>query len=710
MTNQEKNWFKCLRENKIQDFKVFNKPEYKGLFGGVVNMYSQKTHFIYELLQNADDAHATMASFEILKDGLYFRHNGKVMFTVSDPEQAEQDRRVGRLGSVNSITAIGYSTKSGGADDTTIKIGKFGVGFKAVFQYTDTPMIYNTNISFRIDNFIIPTLIEEKEGVFDEGFTTCFYLPFNSKNQSKEQAYQEISTSLRKLKQPILFLQHLIKLECRIKEEEIVFEKSVDSEKSFKKGDINARYIRTKLINGKSAYSYFWFFDKKIKIEGSTFPITVGYELYQNQTIKTEVRPYLHCFFPVNDKLDMCLYLNAPFELVSNRQNITQGDINNQIFDELSSLAARTLLLLRDIGSKSNTLLLNDNIFKIVVTSDEDEYGDIVESLSPFYDKFLEILQNEAIFITEDGKYVTANEGIVAPDEIMELMNKKQLNEFIEHSPEGYDGEDFSFVYRKKDSKSSDIDKYLEDIGIREINQITFAREVTTSFLEKQDESWLKKLFEFINSESCNSLLRPVKQNYGRISEPYFRWSPIIRLSNGTFTSPYKEDKTLNVFLPSPANYTTLNIIDDRLLTDDNFKEILKKLDIKQPDEWDYIKNVIFPKGDVDNPVMSDEEMVEDLYVIYNHYMSFRVNEDNEREEFIKECSKHWILCGAEGKDTLYCLPDIYIKSDFLDKYFNRQYKYLREDVYRERFGQIWDSFLNFLDAFGVNKHVKLKN
>ena len=39
------------------------------------------------------------------------------------------------LNDITSITGLGISTKK---DDST-SIGKFGVGFKAVFQYTSTP-------------------------------------------------------------------------------------------------------------------------------------------------------------------------------------------------------------------------------------------------------------------------------------------------------------------------------------------------------------------------------------------------------------------------------------------------------------------------------------------------------------------------------------------------------------------------------------------
>jgi hypothetical protein len=72
----------------------------------------------------------------LLDDKLIFAHNGTRRFSVSNPETEDSDRASGNLGDINAITSIANSNK------TDASIGKFGVGFKAVFQYTATPRIY----------------------------------------------------------------------------------------------------------------------------------------------------------------------------------------------------------------------------------------------------------------------------------------------------------------------------------------------------------------------------------------------------------------------------------------------------------------------------------------------------------------------------------------------------------------------------------------
>ena len=91
-------------------------------------LYSERTHFIFELIQNAEDAGATELAFELFEDRLELRHDGRP-FTEAD---------------VRGVCGVGKSGKSG---DLTA-IGKFGIGFKSVYAYTQTPRIYSgTSIS-----------------------------------------------------------------------------------------------------------------------------------------------------------------------------------------------------------------------------------------------------------------------------------------------------------------------------------------------------------------------------------------------------------------------------------------------------------------------------------------------------------------------------------------------------------------------------------
>ena len=112
LSKKRQKWVEANRENDFED----------GIKRLLTDLYPDNAHFIYELLQNAEDAKASEVQFVLNTDSIEFEHNGSQLFSISD---------------VESITNIGKTTKK---DDPT-SIGKFGVGFKAVFAYTSTPEI-----------------------------------------------------------------------------------------------------------------------------------------------------------------------------------------------------------------------------------------------------------------------------------------------------------------------------------------------------------------------------------------------------------------------------------------------------------------------------------------------------------------------------------------------------------------------------------------
>ena len=98
LTEKELELFDALHIEREQDARTFNKPDYKGIWSGVVDKYKEKAHFVYELLQNADDAQATEARFQLERDRLIFRHNGTVHFTISSVNETKNK------GHINAIT------------------------------------------------------------------------------------------------------------------------------------------------------------------------------------------------------------------------------------------------------------------------------------------------------------------------------------------------------------------------------------------------------------------------------------------------------------------------------------------------------------------------------------------------------------------------------------------------------------------------------
>ena len=105
------NYRRIYDTNRDQWKALTSEPQkYEALLAG---HYSERNHFVYELLQNAEDQGARTVEFVLTQDQLVFRHDGRA-FNFAD---------------VSAISRVACSTKVNERDEDT-RIGKFGIGFK----------------------------------------------------------------------------------------------------------------------------------------------------------------------------------------------------------------------------------------------------------------------------------------------------------------------------------------------------------------------------------------------------------------------------------------------------------------------------------------------------------------------------------------------------------------------------------------------------
>ena len=91
-----------------------------------------------ELIQNAEDAGASTITFIFDKERLVVVNDGDV-FQPDD---------------VDAICSVEPGRKKN-------KIGFFGIGFKSVFNITNTPQLVSSSFNFKIENFIYPRPVDE---------------------------------------------------------------------------------------------------------------------------------------------------------------------------------------------------------------------------------------------------------------------------------------------------------------------------------------------------------------------------------------------------------------------------------------------------------------------------------------------------------------------------------------------------------------------
>lgn len=675
--------FESLHNSRLEDVKTFNKRSYRGVWSSIVDKYPESAHFVYELLQNADDAEATEVLIVLKPDQLWFKHNGKKHFDIT----AEDSDLVG---DINSITGIGDSSKT----DAQNKIGKFGVGFKAVFQYTETPEIFDDIFKFKIENYIVPTLLDHDHPERKDG-ETLFVFPF----KDKEKSYKEIKQRLDNLKNPILFLRNLqrivwrIETNSRTKAKESEYSKELIDNVDFENGAIKLEHFRLKEPNSTKEI---FLFSESIIIHGKDkHLINVGfYYDAEKKSLITNTTENIFCFFPTKETFKSCFVAHAPFLLTDNRQNLKPGErLNTDLIGLLADLAAKSVLYLRDYGIQTGTLLINENLTEIIPNYRKNSWQDLDETFEePIDEAFKKLISEERMLLSRNNKYLSVEESYIGGSrELVALISHKQLVQLREYE---YDEDDEHELFHVKniDFLKKDLAQNIGkvDNGIYEdINEYTardFASDISEQFMSLQDVKWVSKFYTFLRTHAITlwKLGEPESSYYSllyRTNHYPFRKAPIIKTQKGKWVAPFINDVTPNVYIPlKKDNGSNYNFIAEEYVQNENAMKFFRELELKEPDESDYIHQVILSKYTSLNEADDLQDYASDIVVIANYY-----NKLNERDkkEFIDSVKTKYIILGEDG--FLYEPKTIYLKSDFLQRYYSKSYKqYLNIKFYNK--------------------------
>lgn len=385
----------------------------EGISHLLTELYPDNAHFIYELLQNAEDTQATAVLFTLTPNYLRFEHNGKRLFTIKD---------------IESITSIGKSTKR---DDAT-SIGKFGVGFKAVFAYTNTPQIHSGEFNIEIQDLVCPSLIDEITSSYD----TCFVFPFNNEKKPATTAFNEVKRALLDLNEnALLFLNSIKKISYEIEE------KGKDSQK----GSIVLEEIDsfiTRIIQKKSQEndsSTLWLkFEKKETIKNEqgasvSCALAIAYSVKEKNNINTNIQNltvdnkyeiipvnqnHVFIYFPaIKETSNLKFHIHAPFASTVARDSVRDCKENELLRDGIAKLICESLEKIKALG------LLTPS-FLSVLPNKED-------ALDPFYKPIREAVLAEfklkPLLPMKNGQYSIANDVYTGSREFSDLISDADL-------------------------------------------------------------------------------------------------------------------------------------------------------------------------------------------------------------------------------------------------------------------------------------------
>lgn len=645
LSTKEAEYLKALIKDRKASIEALQKTSFRNMWNTVVGMYSEVAHFVFELLQNADDVKATYARFDLTPHGLYFAHNGLVHFSISDPssEAEERDGAAGKLGHLNSITSIGNSSKR---ELGVSQIGKFGIGFKSVFLYTLTPEVYDPPFCFKLTNYVVPALLTEDHPNRKEG-ETLFYFPFNHPDRDDTTSYNDILHKLKQLGMPTLFMRHLRKISWQALTEDGEYEMDVQSTTSMHGCDV-AKIHTLSTVNNETANVYLLRISQEATHEGKKYPYSLAYLQDEKGNIMTDRSHPLYCFFPTRVQPNLSFILHAPFLLTDNREGIKDTESwNSQLLDNLAMLMNTSLKILRDRKELTTQVFL-------AMPFNQTEIAD--KRFHRFHQKFTELIRsNEPIFPEYHGKgYVPLGQAIIGESE-------RLVNLFGDRDLEVIFGKKLSWVLRGVNSRSNEtfyrfISRFLE---FREIDfeELAFQEKFPT-LVESKEDSWFHRLYDY---------LRQVQNIWELIVN-----IPIFRTESGKTLPLEDEDGGKIVFLPI-GNEKSLgyDIPKKEYLDKKQNYTFFEKFGLEQPDEIDEINLFVLPLYASENkPII--KEHYGHIAKIFRYWNKLGLG---QKRDFLQKISSEIYLLGELDQDTesyYWVRPQefLYLRKPDLIQYF----------------------------------------
>lgn len=487
------------REDLIEAHRKNDLTE--GIRALLTDLYPDSAHFIYELLQNAEDMEATVVRFILDKNSIDFEHNGtKRSFNIAD---------------IDAITNIGHNLQK--KDDST-SIGKFGVGFKAVFAYTSTPIIHSGDYHFKIRDYFVPELhgVEKVSTVDNDGVAwTKFSFPFNNPKKPPKDAFDECFDGLKSLdSSAVLFLQNIKKIEYILPSGDLGYVELVDNEKYHVT-------VTSKKPNESKEYKSRWLrFDRIVDItddQGNpkTLSTAIAFSLeYDEKNKKDRIVPVegsgrTFIYFPAEKEYSgLRFHINAPFASTVARDSVRNCDDNKKLIKAISQLVNDSLPEIKAQG------LMNHSFFEVLPHNKDN--------LSIFYQYVLDYVysafQKNEYLPTKNGGYTSAKSALAGPAAISSVLKEADMQALFDIEK--------TWIMNAA-QRNSNADNFIQSLDVQAFTFKEFARIFESpvrikaeQLLKARQSDWLKRFYALcadayddLDYSTSNDFVRNMKQS-----------------------------------------------------------------------------------------------------------------------------------------------------------------------------------------------------
>nr|XP_040032429.1 protein NO VEIN isoform X2 [Gasterosteus aculeatus aculeatus] len=557
-------------------------------------LYSKDTHFVLELIQNADD---NSYPSEVAADPALVFVLKKDSITVLNNEVGFQEKNI------RAICDVGRSTKG---KHKYGYIGQKGIGFKSVFKVTDCPEIHSNGFHVQFDKtcgpmgYILPNWKEDGRPVdthvkdlHQHSWTTKIFLPLRSESHQTRNLFHDVHPSL------LLFLHRLRSIS--------IYNEIEKRHETMTRKDLSHNVLEVKHTEGTER----WLVvkttvqPKKIKEDVDSTELALAFQLNDDATegdvICQPQKQPVFAYLPLRS-FGFRFIIQGDFDIPSSREDVDRDSSWNQW---LRSEIAQLFLQAMDVFTNHpefQGLKGLSRFLPFVPLPDE-----VLDFFKPVAGQIIQMLRGKAFLPTLGSDatvvYKLPSQVAVCHDAVIrDVIGGDELERHL------------SLSYLHPDLSPATPTALLTHLGVRSLR----GSDVTTV-----TTAMAKELMEDIHSDGgLRQLAKLLVCNFRALEHGYgeedilqtLRDLPIIPLADGRVVAlnregvffPMEETKTRKKDAeaqkgPLSALYRDINIVHPSLLScvepleSQQVQELLRRLGVHQLEPQELLEQHIYP-------------------------------------------------------------------------------------------------------------------
>ncbi|XP_054457346.1 uncharacterized protein wu:fj29h11 [Anoplopoma fimbria] len=556
-------------------------------------LYSKDTHFVLELIQNADD-NSYPSEVDVVPALAFVVEKDRI--TVLNNETGFQEENI------KAICDVGRSTKG---KHKYGYIGQKGIGFKSVFKVTDCPEIHSNGFHLRFDKtcgpmgYILPHWTEDErpldtqlKDIHQHSWTTKICLPLRSKSDQTRNLFHDVHPSL------LLFLHRLRSIS--------IYNQSEKRLVTMTRKDLSHNVLEVEHTEGIERWLVVKTMvqPKKIKedVESTELALAFQLNITESEIVCQPQKQPVFAYLPLRS-FGFRFIIQGDFDIPSSREDVDRDSSWNQW---LRSEIAQLFLQAMDVFTNHpefKGLKGLCHFLPYVPLPDE-----VFDFFKPVAGQILQMLKGKAFLptLSSDGKvvYKLPSEVAVCQDAVIrDVIGGDELERHL------------SLSYLHPDLSPVPPTSLLTHLGVHYLR----GSDVTTV-----TTAMAKELMESIHSDGglrqlaklllCN--FRALEHGYGEADSilQTLRDHPIIPLADGRVVSiseegvffpmeetKTKKNKTQSQKGPLSALYKDVNVLHPSLLScvepleSQQIRELLRRLGVHELEPQELLERHIYP-------------------------------------------------------------------------------------------------------------------